>query len=162
MVSSRADETLTYTKYVKDEETGKSIGEMLADKIGKTDKLAPSQIPEGSITSDKLDKLLLALIKSATGAPEDLLYQMAYLFKKIEGMTPITDEEIAQIIAGSYVPKDDDVPPVNPNSELKEQVAALTKIVDSLDVKDTTTRLKLQSFIDSYLTPESVDEILKE
>lgn len=53
--SSRADGTLTYTKYVKDEASGKSIKELLDEKVGKTDKLEADQIKDGSVTNAKLE-----------------------------------------------------------------------------------------------------------
>ena len=52
--SGRADETLTYTKYVKDESSGKSTKELLDEKVNKTDKLSTSQIADQAVTTEKL------------------------------------------------------------------------------------------------------------
>lgn len=46
LVSGRKDETLTYSRYVKDEETGKSIKESLDGKINTTDKIEIEQIAQ--------------------------------------------------------------------------------------------------------------------
>ena len=87
MVSSRADQTLTYTKYVRDEATGKSaqeqIDEIAKGKVNKTDKLETGQIADGAITDakvadrtltiNKFDDDLRHTIEAATGLPEDLV-----------------------------------------------------------------------------------------
>lgn len=54
LVSGRADETLTYTKYVKDESSGKSTKELLDEKVNKTDQLGTTQIADNAVTNEKL------------------------------------------------------------------------------------------------------------
>lgn len=54
LVSGRADETLTYTRYVKDEGSGKSTKELLDEKVNKTDQLGTTQIADKAITNEKL------------------------------------------------------------------------------------------------------------
>ena len=54
LVSGRADETLTYTRYIKDEDSGKSTKELLAEKVNKTDQLGTTQIVDQAITNEKL------------------------------------------------------------------------------------------------------------
>lgn len=46
LVSGRKDETLTYSRYIKDEETGKSVKESLDGKINTTDKIEIEQIAQ--------------------------------------------------------------------------------------------------------------------
>lgn len=46
LVSGRKDETLTYSRYIKDEETGKSIKESLDGKVNTTDKIKIEQIAQ--------------------------------------------------------------------------------------------------------------------
>lgn len=46
LVSGRKDETLTYSRYIKDEETGKSIKESLDGKMNITDKIEIEQIAQ--------------------------------------------------------------------------------------------------------------------
>jgi hypothetical protein len=55
LVSDRADETLTYTRYVKDESSGKSTKELLDEKVNKTDKLDTTQIADQAVTTEKLE-----------------------------------------------------------------------------------------------------------
>lgn len=54
LVSGRKDETLTYSRYVKDEESGESVKESLDKKVNTTDKLETQQIKDGAITNEKL------------------------------------------------------------------------------------------------------------
>ena len=54
LVSGRKDETLTYSKFVKDEESGESVKESLDKKINVTDELTTQQIKDGAITNEKM------------------------------------------------------------------------------------------------------------
>lgn len=54
LVSGRKDETLTYSRYVKDEESGESVKESLDKKVNNTDELETQQIKDGAITNKKL------------------------------------------------------------------------------------------------------------
>ena len=46
LVSGRKDETLTYSRYIKDKETGKSVKESLDGKVNTTDKIEIEQIAQ--------------------------------------------------------------------------------------------------------------------
>ena len=54
LVSGTADETLTYTRYIKDEGSGKSTKELLDEKVNKTDQLGTTQIADQAVTTEKL------------------------------------------------------------------------------------------------------------
>lgn len=54
LTSGRKDETLTYTKYIKDEESGKSVQQQLDEKVNVFDELETSQIKDRAITNPKL------------------------------------------------------------------------------------------------------------
>lgn len=54
LVSGTADETLTYTRYIKDENSGKSVKESLDEKVNKSDQLGTTQIADNAITNEKL------------------------------------------------------------------------------------------------------------
>lgn len=54
LVSGAADETLTYTRYVKDESSGKSVKESLEEKVNKSDQLDTTQIADNAVTNEKL------------------------------------------------------------------------------------------------------------
>jgi len=66
--SGRADETLTYTKYVKDESSGKSTQEMLDEKVNKTDKIETTQIADKAVTTEKLNDSAVTEGKLADGS----------------------------------------------------------------------------------------------
>lgn len=59
LVSGRKDETLTYSRYIKDEESGKSVKESLDGKISTTDKIEINQIAQA--VWDKLKNEYLRL-----------------------------------------------------------------------------------------------------
>ena len=54
LVSGRKDQTLTYSRYVKDEESGESVKESLEKKVNVTDELETHQIKDGAITNEKM------------------------------------------------------------------------------------------------------------
>lgn len=54
LISGRKDQILTYSKYVKDEESGESVKESLDKKVNVTDKLETQQIKDGAITNEKM------------------------------------------------------------------------------------------------------------
>ena len=54
LISGRKDGTLTYSKYVKDEESGESVKESLDKKVNVTDELTTQQIKDGAITNEKM------------------------------------------------------------------------------------------------------------
>lgn len=54
LISGRKDETLTYSRYIKDEESGESVKETLDKKVNTTDELETQQIKDGAITNEKL------------------------------------------------------------------------------------------------------------
>ena len=54
LISGRKDETLTYSRYIKDEESGESVKETLDKKVNVSDKLETQQIKNGAITNEKL------------------------------------------------------------------------------------------------------------
>lgn len=85
LISGRKDETLTYSKYVKNEETGKGVDEELNERVKKTDELETAQLKDGSVTRPKLaegsvdatkmDSDLMNMIETATGLPDNLVKQ---------------------------------------------------------------------------------------
>lgn len=54
LISGRKDETLTYSRYIKDEESGESVKDTLDKKVNVSDKLETQQIKDGAITNEKL------------------------------------------------------------------------------------------------------------
>lgn len=54
LISGRKDEILTYSRYIKDEESGESVKETLDKKVNVSDELETQQIKNGAITNEKL------------------------------------------------------------------------------------------------------------
>lgn len=54
LLSGRADETLAYSKHIKDYETGKSVKQDLEERVKKTDQLVTDQLADSSVTTSKL------------------------------------------------------------------------------------------------------------
>ena len=54
LISGRKDETLTYSRYIKNEESGESVKETLDKKVNVSDELETQQIKNGAITNEKL------------------------------------------------------------------------------------------------------------
>lgn len=54
LVSSRKDETLTYTKYVKDADSGKSLPTLLDEKVGWADQIKTDNLSDSSVTTEKI------------------------------------------------------------------------------------------------------------
>lgn len=85
LISGRKDKTLTYSRYIKDEESGESVKETLDKKVNVSDELETQQIKDGAITRPKLaegsvdatkmDSDLMNIIEAAVGIPENLIKQ---------------------------------------------------------------------------------------
>ena len=135
----------------------------LNDQAVTTDKICDDcvsgrKIQKGSIELYHLSAMLASILKAATGLPEDLINQMTYLYKKINEIQPISEDDIDKITEGSYVPEDEETPP--PPASLNERVEVLEKKVKVNENDNSYTRLKLDSFIDSNLTAEQVNDLL--
>lgn len=128
-----------------------------ADKI-RDDCVSGRKIQKGTIELYHLSAMLASILKAAIGLPEDLINQMTYLYKKINEIQPISEGDIDKITEGSYVPEDEETPP--PPASLNEKVEVLEKEVKINKNDNSYTRLKLDSFIDSDLTTEQVNELL--
>lgn len=131
------------------------------DKI-RDDCVNGRKIQKGTIELYHLSAMLASILKAAIGLPEDLINQMTYLYKKINEIQPISEDDIDKITEGSYVPEDEETPPppASPNEYLKQKVEVLQKKVEANENDNSYTRLKLDSFIDSDLTTEQVNDLL--
>lgn len=129
-----------------------------ADKI-RDDCVSGRKIQKGTIELYHLSAMLASILKAAIGLPEDLINQMTFLYKKINEMQPISEDDIDKITEGSYVPEEEETPP--PPASLSEKVEVLEKKVKTNENDNSYTRLKLDSFIDSNLTAEQVNDLLE-
>lgn len=127
------------------------------DKI-RDDCVSGRKIQKGTIELYHLSSMLASILKAAIGLPEDLINQMTYLYKKINEIQTISEDDIDKITEGSYVPEEEETPP--PPASLNEKVEVLEKKVKINENDNSYTRLKLDSFIDSDLTTEQVNDLL--
>lgn len=127
------------------------------DKI-RDDCVSGRKIQKGTIELYHLSAMLASILKAAIGLPEDLINQMTYLYKKISELQTISEDDIDKITEGSYVPEEEETPP--PPASLNEKVEVLEKKVKTNENNNSYTRQKLDSFIDSNLTAEQVNDLL--
>lgn len=107
LISGRKDETLTYSRYIKDEESGESVKETLDRKVNVSDELETQQIKNGAITKDKLqdktigveklDNELRQTIAAATGLPEDLIETIQNVDDTLKDHQSQLDDKQSQI-----------------------------------------------------------------
>lgn len=96
LVSGRADETLTYTKYVKDESSGKSTKELLDEKVNKTDQLGTTQIADKAVTNEKLAEHSVDNSKlSSDSVSYDKIQNDAVITEKIQD-NAVTTEKVEE------------------------------------------------------------------
>lgn len=96
LVSGRADETLTYTKYVKDDSSGKSTKELLDEKVNKTDQLGTTQIADKAVTNEKLAEHAVDNSKlSPDSVSYDKIQNDAVITEKIQD-NAVTTEKVEE------------------------------------------------------------------
>ena len=96
LVSGRADETLTYTKYVKDESSGKSTKELLDEKVNKTDQLGTTQIADKAVTTEKVEEKAITNTKLGDQSVDGRVVREASLETKHFANESVTTEKIAR------------------------------------------------------------------
>lgn len=122
LVSGRKDETLTYSRYIKDEETGKSIKESLDGKVNTTDKIETQQIKNGAITNEKIaaDSVGNGNIKDGSISSE-----------KLEDGS-VTNEKLAVNSITKDKLKDRTIGVEKLDNELRQTIAAATGLPEEL------------------------------
>lgn len=96
LVSGAADETLTYTRYVKDESSGKSTKELLDEKVNKTDQLGTTQIADKAVTTEKLEEKAITNAKLGDQSVDGRVVREASLESKHFSNESVTTEKIAR------------------------------------------------------------------
>ena len=124
----------------------------------RDDCVSGMKIQKGAIELCNLSAMLASILKAAIGLPEDLINEMIYLYKKINEFQPLSEGDIDKITEGSYIPEEEETLP--PPASLDEKVKVLEKKVKTNENDNSYTRLKLDSFIDSNLTAEQVNDLL--
>ena len=102
LVSGRADETLSYTRYIKDESSGKSTKELLDEKVNKTDQLGTTQIADNAVTNEKLAE---HSVDNSKLSPDSVSYEKiqdgAVITEKIQDKAVTTEKVEEKAITNS-------------------------------------------------------------
>jgi hypothetical protein len=122
LVSGRKDETLTYSRYVKDEESGESVKESLDKKVNTTDKLETQQIKDGAITNEKLAVDSVGNTNMQDGSVSN---------EKLEDGS-ITDEKLAENSITKDKLKDNTIGVEKLDPELRQAINAATGLPEDL------------------------------
>ena len=122
LVSGRKDGTLTYSKYVKDEESGESVKESLDKKVNVTDELTTQQIKDGAITNEKM---------AADSVGNTNLQDGSVSNEKLEDGS-ITNEKLAENSITKDKLKDSTIGVEKLDPELRQAINAATGLPDDL------------------------------
>lgn len=122
LISGRKDQTLTYTKHVKDEESGESVKESLDKKVNVTDELTTRQIKDGAITNEKM---------AAGSVGNTNLQDGSVSNEKLEDGS-ITNEKLAENSITKDKLKDNTIGVEKLDPELRQTIAAATGLPEDL------------------------------
>ena len=122
LVSGRKDQTLTYSKYVKDEESGESVKESLDKKVNVTDELTTQQIKDGAITNEKM---------AADSVGNTNLQDGSVSNEKLEDGS-ITNDKLAENSITKDKLKDNTIGVEKLDNELRQTIAAATGLPENL------------------------------
>lgn len=122
LVSGRKDETLTYSKYVKDEESGESVKESLDKRVNVTDELTTQQIKDGAITNEKM---------AADSVGNTNLQDGSVSNEKLEDGS-ITNEKLAENSITKDKLKDNTIGVEKLDPELRQTINAATGLPENL------------------------------
>ena len=122
LVSGRKDQTLTYSKFVKDEESGESVKESLDKKVNVTDELTTQQIKDGAITNEKM---------AADSVGNTNLQDGSVSNEKLEDGS-ITNEKLAENSITKDKLKDNTIGVEKLDPELRQTINAATGIPENL------------------------------
>lgn len=160
LVSGAADETLTYTRYVKDESSGKSTKELLDEKVNKTDQLGTTQIADKAVTTEKLenesvttDKLDAASVTTNKVADANIttskLADSSVETEKINNKAVTTDKLNDGAVDNSKL---------SPNAVTSEKIKNESIITEKLNDRAVTTeKVEEKAITNTKLGDQSVD-----
>lgn len=160
LVSGAADETLTYTRYVKDESSGKSTKELLDEKVNKTDQLGTTQIADKAVTTEKLenesvttDKLDAASVTTDKIADANIttskLADSSVETEKINNKAVTTDKLNDGAVDNSKL---------SPNAVTSEKIKNESIITEKLNDRAVTTeKVEEKAITNAKLGDQSVD-----
>lgn len=122
LISGRKDQTLTYSKYVKDEESGESVKESLDKKVNVTDELKTQQIKDGAITNEKM---------AADSVGNTNLQDGSVSNEKLEDES-ITNDKLAENSITKDKVKDNTIGVEKLDPELRQTIIAATGLPNDL------------------------------
>lgn len=122
LISGRKDQTLTYSKYVKDEESGESVKESLDKKVNATDELTTQQIKDGAITNEKM---------AADSVSNTNLQDGSVSNEKLDDGS-ITNEKLAENSITKDKLQDKTIGVEKLDNELRQTIAAATGLPENL------------------------------
>ena len=122
IISGRKDQTLTYSRYVKDEDSGESVKESLDKKINVTDELTTQQIKDGAITNEKM---------AADSVGNTNLQDGSVSNEKLEDGS-ITNDKLAVNSITKDKLKDRTIGVEKLDNELRQTIAAATGLPEEL------------------------------
>lgn len=122
LISGRKDETLTYSRYIKDEESGESVKEALDRKVNVSDELETQQIKNGAITNEKL---------AADSVGNGNIQDCSVSNEKLEDGS-VTNEKLAVNSITKDKLKDRTIGVEKLDPELRQTIAAATGLPEEL------------------------------
>ena len=122
LISGRKDETLTYSRYIKDEESGESVKETLDKKVNVSDELETQQIKNGAITNEKL---------AADSVGNGNIQDGSVSNEKLEDES-ITNEKLAENSITKDKLKDNTIGVEKLDPELRQTINAATGLPENL------------------------------
>lgn len=122
LISGRKDETLTYSRYIKDEESGESVKETLDKKVNVSDELETQQIKNGAITNEKL---------AADSVGNGNIQDGSVSNEKLEDGS-VTNEKLAVNSITKDKLKDNTIGVEKLDPELRQTIAAATGLPEEL------------------------------
>ena len=122
LISGRKDETLTYSRYIKDEESGESVKDTLDRKVNVSDELETKQIKNGAITNEKL---------AADSVGNGNIQDSSVSNEKLEDGS-VTNEKLAVNSITKDKLKDRTIGVEKLDPELRQTIAAATGLPEEL------------------------------
>lgn len=122
LISGRKDETLTYSRYIKNEESGESVKETLDKKVNVSDELETQQIKNGAITNEKL---------AADSVGNGNIQDSSVSNEKLEDGS-VTNEKLAVNSITKDKLKDRTIGVEKLDPELRQTIAAATGLPEEL------------------------------
>lgn len=122
LISGRKDETLTYSRYIKDEESGESVKDTLDRKVNVSDELETQQIKNGAITNEKL---------AADSVGNGNIQDSSVSNEKLEDGS-VTNEKLAVNSITKDKLKDRTIGVEKLDPELRQTIAAATGLPEEL------------------------------